>query len=115
MGKNDKKGEPTIDFGLLILGIIFVALGLAPAYMSTFLSYAPCLNGIPFAEQVLSCSGGDYLIGGQSLAAAWGSSLIVGVVLGIAAFVPVIRIFVRIGFILLLVLWVLGIFGVKLF
>jgi len=115
MGKDVKNPEPSIDFGLLILGIIFVALGLAPAYMSTFMQYAPCLNGIPYAEQVLSCSGGDYLIGGVSLAAAWANFLLIGIVLGIAAFVPVARIFVRILFIILLVLWVLGIFGVKLF
>ncbi|MFA6035531.1 MAG: hypothetical protein WC759_01080 [Candidatus Micrarchaeia archaeon] len=111
MGK--KNEEPRIDIGLFLLGVLFVALGLAPAYMSTFMQYAPCLNGIPIAEQILSCSGGDYLIGGSSLAAAWGSFLLIGLVLGAAAFIPAARIFVRIGFILLLVLWVLGIFGVK--
>ena len=114
MGKKDKE-EPRIDFGLLILAVVFIALGLAPAYLSTFLQYAPCLNNIPIAEQILFCTGSDYLIGGLSVAGAWASFLLIGAILGAAAFIPVARIFVRIGFIILLVLWVLGIFGIRLF
>jgi len=113
MGKDSK--EPMIDWGLLALAVILVILGLSPAYMSTFLSYAPCLNGIPVAEMILSCSGSDYLIGGLSVAQGWGYFLGLGVILGAAAFIPPARMIVRAIFVLALILWILGIFGVRIF
>lgn len=113
MGKDDK--EPPIDFGLLILAVLFVALGLSPAYMGTFLSYAPCLNGIPFAENILNCTGSDYHIGSMSVSESWASFLAIGIVLGVGAFMPAARVVIRILFIIGLVLWALALFGLKFF
>ena len=114
MGRDEKKGGG-IDFGLLFIGLVLIGLGFSQGQLSTFLQYAPCLNGIPIAENLLSCSADDYRIGGLSVVQSWGWFVGVGIVLVAAAFVPPARRIVQVLFIIGLMLWVLGLFGVRVF